>query len=124
MAKSLLPSTWENGFREPRQDASWAIESRIPKDAGDEGPSYTTPPSSEILTSEVHNELGLNVLRTWPTIYDGTNTPHDLPYWWAPSSEVDVLICGGELRPKSSRIDLVINTWQLVLVAFRWLSAL
>ncbi|KAL2052330.1 hypothetical protein ABVK25_007489 [Lepraria finkii] len=94
MAKSVLPSTWENGFKEPGKGAPWVAESSVANEAEDEEPHYTTPPSSEILTSEVHNELGLNVLRTWPTIYDGTNTPHDLPEWWAPSSEVDVLICG------------------------------
>lgn len=96
MAKSVLPSTWENGFKEPGKGAPWVAESSVANEAEDEELHYTTPPSSEILTSEVHNELGLNVLRTWPTIYDGTNTPHDLPEWWAPSSEVDVLVCGGE----------------------------
>ena len=97
MAKSVQPSTWANGFRESRKDIPWTTKSSTAAGVEDEEPSYTTPPSSEILTSEVHNELGLNVLRTWPTIYDGTNTPHSLPDWWAPSTEVDVLICGGVL---------------------------
>ena len=96
MAKSVLPSTWKNGFKEPGRKAPWVIDSSLENEAENKRSHYTTPPSIEILTSEVHNELGLNVLRTWPTIYDGTNTPHDLPDWWAPKSEVDVLICGGE----------------------------
>lgn len=96
MAKSVLPATWENGFKEPGKGAPWVVETSVPESLEDEEPHYTTPPSADILTSGVHNELGLNVLRTWPTIYDGTNTPHGLPDWWKPSSKVDVLICGGE----------------------------
>ena len=56
---------------------------------------YIIPPAEEPLTSTVHNSLDLNALRTWPTIYNGTESPHGVPDWWDPSDEVDVLICGG-----------------------------
>lgn len=95
MARSVLPSTWANGFREPGRGAPWLTKTSFAMEVEDKEPHYSTPPSSETLTSGVHNELGLNVLRTWPTIYEGTNTPHELPDWWKPSSQVDVLICGG-----------------------------
>lgn len=92
MAKSVQPSTWENGFQEPSTGMPWMHEwSR-----DDEEESYVTPPSKEVVTSEAHNSLGINMLRTWPTIYDGTNNPHGVPEWWHPSTEVDVVICGGE----------------------------
>ncbi|KAJ5170458.1 uncharacterized protein N7500_003241 [Penicillium coprophilum] len=38
-----------------------------------------------------HYELPL---RTWPTLYDGTASPHGVPEWWKPLNQVDVLICG------------------------------
>lgn len=94
MAKSVSASSFKRGFREDGTGTPWATNSRIGSDEVEA--HYVTPPSSEILTSEVRNQLGLNVLRTWPTIYDGTNTPHDLPEWWTASAEVDVLICGGK----------------------------
>lgn len=92
MAKSVERSSWKNGYREAGVAGctAWAAEVAA---------HYKPPPSSEILTSDAHNDLGLNVLRTWPTIYNGTNTPHDLPKWWRPRSEVDVLICGGKMLP-------------------------
>lgn len=92
MAKSVETSSWKNGYREPGVAGYTAC-------AAETAAHYRLSPSSEILTSDAHNELGLNVLRTWPTIYNGTNTPHDLPRWWRPSSEVDVLICGGKILP-------------------------
>ncbi|KAI0872293.1 FAD binding domain-containing protein [Hypoxylon argillaceum] len=52
------------------------------------------PPSKEIVTSDVHNGLGINVIRTWPSIYNGSNNPHGVPSWWAPLEQVDVLIVG------------------------------
>lgn len=94
MAKSIPPSSWTNGFREPAKCDAWAQE--LPLDGETQEPHYVTPPSAEVLTSSVHNHLGLNVLRTWPTLYDGTRTPHNIPGWWQPSDEVDVLICGGK----------------------------
>ncbi|KAF2129697.1 FAD binding domain-containing protein [Dothidotthia symphoricarpi CBS 119687] len=56
--------------------------------------SSSLPPSKEVVTSSRHNAIGINVLRTWPTLYDGTNTPHGIPSWWKPQQEIDVLICG------------------------------
>lgn len=92
MATSIESTSWKNGYRESRTagPTPWVAEVAA---------HYQSPPSSEILTSDIHNDLGLNILRTWPTIYYGTNTPHDLPAWWRPHSEVDVLICGGKLIP-------------------------
>lgn len=94
MAKSVLPSSFKNGFREPGKGAPWLVETKEFTGDDDE-PHWVTPPSSEMLSSSVHNSLGLNTVRAWPTIYDGTSSPHGLPEWWKPSSEVDVLICGG-----------------------------
>lgn len=92
MAKSIETSSWNNRYREPGATdfTPWAAEAAA---------HYKAPPSSERLTSEAHNDLGLNLLRTRPTMYNGTNSPHDLPKWWRPSSEVDVLICGGMILP-------------------------
>jgi phenol 2-monooxygenase len=92
MAKSILPFTWKNGFREPGEGTPWATEARK---TGEKESHYVTPPSAESLTSTIHNSFGLNVLRTWPTIYNGTSSPQGLPEWWNPAGEVDVLICGG-----------------------------
>ncbi len=107
MAKSVQPFTWKNGFRQPSSGAPWSTERLHGDSDGDdayEQSHYVNPPSVEILTSTVHNSLGLNVLRMWPTIYDGTNSPHGIPSWWQPSNEVDVLICGG-----MSQLTLVVN---------------
>jgi len=95
MAKSVPAFTWKNGFRELGDKFPWKSDSVETVDEKDES-HYVTPPTSEILTSNVHNSLGLNTLRTWPTIYDGTKSPHGPPEWWKPSRNVDVLICGGE----------------------------
>ena len=86
MAKSVSSFTWQRGFREPSSIPHWEVEN-------DE--TGTQPPSKEVVTSSRHNELGINVLRTWPTLYDGTNNPHGVPEWWKPKQDVDVLICGG-----------------------------
>lgn len=65
--------------------------------------AYISPPSKELVTSQAHNELGINIIRTWPTLYDGTNNPHGLPTWWKPSRDVDVLIVGGKNIPRAFR---------------------
>lgn len=96
MAKSLPACTWKNGFAQPAKVAVWDDEAHHLTDTGD-GPYYAKPPSQEPLTSAVHNSLGLSVLRTWPTLYNGTESPHGTPSWWNPSKHVDVLICGGNL---------------------------
>lgn len=90
MAKSVLPGSFENGFR-----VSWA---RV--HLGLLGPNNLSMmmislTGSEKLSSSVHNSVGLNTVQSWPTIYDATSFPHGLPKWWKPSSEVDVLICRG-----------------------------
>ncbi|EDU42704.1 FAD binding domain containing protein [Pyrenophora tritici-repentis Pt-1C-BFP] len=86
MAKSVASFTWERGFREPSAIPQWETDNDID--------GTTLPPSKEVVTSSQHNDLGVNVLRTWPTLYDGTNNPHGIPAWWKPQKEVDVLICG------------------------------
>lgn len=91
MAKAIEPSTYRNGYCEPADNKAESLSEFRPENEG----HYEVPPSTEILTSVAHNELGLNVHRSWPTLYDGTNSPHPLPKWWRPSSKVDVLICGG-----------------------------
>lgn len=89
MAHSVLPCHFRNGFRQPATEPHWTV-----RDEAD-GVTYEPPPSTEIVTSSGHNDLGINVLRTWPTLYDGTASPHGIPEWWNPPSKVDVLIVGG-----------------------------
>ena len=111
MATSVLPSTYKNGFRQPRKGTPWVVGAK--EIFYDDEPHWVTPPSSEILSSDVHNSFGLNTIRSWPTMYDGTNSPHGLPKWWKPSTEVDVLICGGIilLRFSLQLPFLYINSW-------------
>ena len=94
MATSVSPFNFRNGYRQLGKGYPWVVGTE--EIAGDDEPHWVTPPSSELLSSDVHNSLGLNTIRSWPTIYDGTNSPHGLPQWWKPRSEVDVLICGGK----------------------------
>ncbi|KAI1495528.1 FAD binding domain-containing protein [Biscogniauxia marginata] len=93
MARAVLPSTWENGFKAPTTGTPWVWENEDEETKGDPN-AYISPPSKDLITSSVHNTLGISVLRTWPTLYDGTNNPHGVPPWWKPAKEVDVLICG------------------------------
>lgn len=107
MAKAVLPSTWELGFRAPSSGTPWVQGVGIEEIAGDPD-AYICLPSKDVVTSSAHNHHGINTMRTWPTLYDGTNSPHGLPSWWNSSSEVDVLICGGEnltISRASSRIS-------------------
>lgn len=97
MATKPPTYTWENGFREAISESSlWDCPSsrRQDEDAEDDD-AYVAPPEVELVSSASHNSLGINVIRNWPTIYNGTNSPHGLPSWWHPQGEVDVLICGG-----------------------------
>ncbi|POR35292.1 Phenol 2-monooxygenase [Tolypocladium paradoxum] len=98
MATKPATYTWENGFRQVTSEkAPWDCpgRGRQDEDGGDEdGDAYVTPPAVELVSSASHNSLGINVIRNWPTVYNGTNSPHGLPSWWHPQSEVDVLICG------------------------------
>ncbi|RAL07200.1 FAD/NAD(P)-binding domain-containing protein [Aspergillus homomorphus CBS 101889] len=93
MTKSVEPLTWKNGFRQPSEGEPW----RYPKPEGEPParPHYVTPPSVYIRTSSAQNVLGESTLRSWPTIFNGTNSPAGIPGWWKPSCEVDVLIVGG-----------------------------
>ncbi|KAI1172124.1 FAD binding domain-containing protein [Nemania sp. FL0916] len=94
MAFAIPPSTWENGFKQPGKGEPWVFDPTQDAATEDDPNIYVTPPSKEIVTSDAHNDLGVNVIRTWPTIYDGTNSPHGVPSWWSPSKNVDVLIVG------------------------------
>ncbi|KAJ2985296.1 hypothetical protein NUW58_g4738 [Xylaria curta] len=94
MAFAVPPSTWENGFRQPATGRPWVFH-YTREDGTDDDPNvYVTPPSKEIVASDAHNDFGINVIRTWPTLYDGTNSPHGVPAWWKPAEQVDVLISG------------------------------
>ncbi|KAF2637244.1 FAD binding domain-containing protein [Massarina eburnea CBS 473.64] len=90
MAKSIASFTWERGFREPSEIRPWEAEN----DDDNSQHGFSLPPPKEVVTSSRHNAMGINILRTWPTLYDGTNIPHGIPSWWKPQREVDVLICG------------------------------
>ncbi|KAI1324238.1 FAD binding domain-containing protein [Xylariaceae sp. FL0255] len=95
MAFAVPPSTWENGFKQPSTGQPWLTSNTKQNgDPEDDPTAYVTPPSKEIVTSDAHNDLGINVIRTWPTLYDGTNNPHGIPNWWKPQEQVDVLISG------------------------------
>jgi phenol 2-monooxygenase len=91
MAKSVGSFNWERGFREPSDFKPWELDT-----GDDDVDNLRLPPSKEVVTSSTHNFMGLNILRTWPTMYDETNSSHGLPSWWKPQRDVDVLICGGE----------------------------
>ena len=122
MAKTAPPLTWKNGFAQPTTTATWAEEDYHTNEFG-EASHYVVPPSEEPLTSTVHNSFGLNVLRTWPTLYNGTQSPHGIPDWWQPAAEVDVLISGGKCLPSSSVNTQLISICQLAPLAWKWQSA-
>ncbi|KUI69011.1 Phenol 2-monooxygenase [Cytospora mali] len=89
MAKSIQPSTWERGFKELASGTPWAPEGDE-EEGDDDNERYICAPSREVITSAVHNNFGINVMRTWPTLHDGTNNPHGLPAWWNPSNEIRI----------------------------------
>ncbi|KAL2168146.1 hypothetical protein VTG60DRAFT_313 [Thermothelomyces hinnuleus] len=95
MATKRPDYTWVNGYQQlaehPKTNGS-AVENDVPAD--DDPTAYVTPPSVELVTSPAHNHFGVNVIRSWPTMYDGTNSPHGIPEWWKPKPQVDVLIVG------------------------------
>lgn len=100
MARAFPASTWERGFKSPLgTDARpWKTPGSEEADE-DDTDAYVCPPSKTLVTSTVHNDVGVSVIRTWPTLYDGTNSPHGVPSWWKhPGGQVDVLICGGKIR--------------------------
>ena len=92
MATSTPSHTWQNGFRQPTKQP---LVKESPGALANGEVHYISPPSQELPTSTVSNSLGNKLLRTWATLYDGTESPHGLPSWWNPSKEVDVLIVGG-----------------------------
>ncbi|KAF7183364.1 hypothetical protein CNMCM7691_003563 [Aspergillus felis] len=92
MATTVGGFTFADGYRQSADTNPWEVENEDTWDK--EEPHYSVPPSVELLTSSIHNDMGLNYLRTWPTIYDGTASPHGVPSWWQPKKKVDVLICG------------------------------
>lgn len=110
MATKQPAYTWENGFRQTATNAApWEQSTTTAVNGGgkdaanavrnqqDDIHAYVAPPTVELVTSPVHNHLGINVIRHWPTLYDGSNNPHGVPTWWMPKEKVDVLICGGEI---------------------------
>lgn len=91
--------TWQNGYQQLAANHSpWKLDEEDEVKIDDLSDDYMPPPSVDLVTSPVHNNLGINVLTSWPTIYDGTNSPHGIPSWWQPQEKVDVLICGGKAR--------------------------
>lgn len=96
MASAIPPSTWENGFKQPTTGQPWVVDQAQEDGVVNDPDAYVTPPSKEVVTSDAHNDIGINVIRTWPSLYDGTNSPHGVPDWWKPSDKVDVLISGGK----------------------------
>ncbi|KAJ5481462.1 hypothetical protein N7475_000274 [Penicillium sp. IBT 31633x] len=96
MAHSILPYTHENSYCQASKNPHWIIPESLTDETGNNsGPQYEIPPSDEILASTSHNDLGFNVLHIWPTLHDGTASPHGVPDWWNPPIKVDVLISGG-----------------------------
>lgn len=96
MATKRPEYTWINGYRElvsADEDTADRNKTGHIQTGSD---VYAAPPEVDLVTSPVHNHLGVNVLRNWPTLYDGTNSPHGIPSWWKPSEKVDVFICGGK----------------------------
>lgn len=117
MATTLPAFTFANGFKQRIPGTPWVHEYT----PGSEPPNYVVPPSVELLTSTRHNALGENVQRVWPTLTDGTNSPHGTPEWFKKEKEVDVLICGGGFPQPTKPHNLNIRAYppQLVLVVLK-----
>ena len=94
MARTEANRTWEHGFAEPSATASWTLEDSY-RSENSEKSHYEVPPFEKSLSSTIHNSLGVNTVRTWPSLHNGTESPEGVPDWWQPRKEVDVLICGG-----------------------------
>ena len=97
MATTEPNQTWENGFAQPSETATWNLEDSYRTEDGEKS-HYAVPPFEEPLSSTIHNSLGLNTVRNWPSLQNGTDAPQGVPDWWQPPKEVDVLICGGRER--------------------------
>ena len=94
MATVVAPKIWKNGYMTPSETATWQVED-FNSTEDHRHSHYVRPPFEEPLSSTVHNSLGLNVVRTWPSLFNGTQSPDGIPDWWKPAEKVDVLICGG-----------------------------
>lgn len=93
MARSHQPQTWQRGFPEgcdPTLTPAWADETNYETEEGERA-NYTVPVGGEKPTSKAPNVFGLSSLRSWPDIYNGTET-----HAQKKPSEVDVLISGGK----------------------------
>lgn len=99
MARSLPPYTWKHGFVTPADSPipAWADEKNYSNQLG-EPSHYELPVDDEKPTSTIGNGVGCGItgLRSWPNLYNGTESAQEKPSWWKPEGEVDVLICGGE----------------------------
>lgn len=93
MAQSHAPQTWQRGFSEPHLTTptpAWADAANYQTEGGERA-HYAVPEGGEKPTSRVPNAFGLSSLRSWPSLYNGTEEEmQEMP------SEVDVLICGGK----------------------------
>ncbi|KAL1850581.1 hypothetical protein Plec18170_006866 [Paecilomyces lecythidis] len=106
MSKSIEPTTYKNGFKQRSEGEPWLYpkpgETELPP-----GPHYVTPPSIDVVTAPVNNSLGDSKLRSWPTIFNGTNSPDGVPDWWNPPTEVDVLIVGAGPTGLETALSLI-----------------
>jgi phenol 2-monooxygenase (NADPH) len=104
MARSLPPTTWKNGWAETINGTPSYADKDYFTTADGQQSHYQSPPEAEKPTATASNKFGLSHLRSWPTLYNGTASPAGKPSWWKPSSEVDVLICGGKDGHSNLRI--------------------
>ncbi|KAJ5971621.1 FAD binding domain-containing protein [Penicillium vulpinum] len=105
MSKSIEPTTYKNGFKQPSEGEPWLYPQ--PGKETPPKPHYVTPQSVDIATAPVNNSLGDSKLRSWPTIFNGTNSPDGIPDWWNPSSDVDVLIIGAGPTGLETALSLI-----------------
>ena len=62
MAASVLPITFKNGFRQRGKWMPWIVGAKDLID--NDEPYWVTPPSSEILSSDVDSTFSLNTIRS------------------------------------------------------------
>lgn len=95
MARSLPSSSWQRGFAAPLDaEPAWSDPKYFISEGGEKA-HYIVPEPEEKPTTTVTNEFGYSSLRSWPSLYNGTEGQETPPSWWKPSNVVDVLICGG-----------------------------
>ena len=93
---------------QPSQTPTWHLEESYCTQDGAKS-HYERPPFKEPLSSAVQTSLGSNVVRTWPSLYNGTESPFGVPKWWQPLKEVDVLICGGMNACDLAKVVVILN---------------